>query len=69
MSTPTQQQIIDDALMSGAIYVSNRDVINQLPTPTNWTSIFLSGKSGNNIIVTSYSLGDAANDWQWRMAA
>lgn len=38
-STVTQQEI-DYALMAGAVYVSNRNVINQLPTPVDWSPFF-----------------------------
>ena len=33
----TQFQI-DCALMSGAVYVSNRNILNQLPSPVGWVS-------------------------------
>jgi len=36
MTTPTAQEIIDDALMAGAVYISTRNVINQIPTPPGW---------------------------------
>ncbi|MGO9446896.1 MAG: lipase family protein, partial [Thiobacillaceae bacterium] len=63
MATPAQQQIIDDALMAGAAYVSTRGMINQIPVPTGWKPIYyqsfsLSGfeaaafQNGNNIVIS-----------------
>ena len=38
LSTPFQ---LDCALMAGAVYVSNRDVINQLPVPPGWVLLHI----------------------------
>jgi hypothetical protein len=82
MTTPSiliTQKIIDDALMAGAVYVSSRNVINQIPAPSGWTSIkylslpsgFEAGafQNGNNIVI-SYAGTDPTSwaDWVANLA-
>ncbi len=79
MATPTQQQI-DYALMTGATYVSSRNIINQIPTPSGWTSIYyqsyqLSGleatafQSGNNIVISYAGTNPTSvTDWANNLA-
>ena len=67
MTTPTQQQIIDDALMAGAAYVSTKNVINQIPTPPGWTAgnyrslpsgfEAVSFQQGNDIVISFAGTG------------
>ena len=79
MTTPSltiTQEIIDNALMSGAVYVSSRNIINQIPIPpANWTVVRNSYESfvntgfegaafqnGNNIVI-AYTGSNDALDW------
>lgn len=39
MTTIADQFQIDCAVMAGAVYVSNRDKINQLPVPPGWALV------------------------------
>ncbi|MGA7178056.1 MAG: hypothetical protein WBX11_00515 [Thiobacillaceae bacterium] len=72
MTLPTPQQIIDEALMAGAVYISTRNVINQIPTPSGWNvgnyrSLpdgfeAVSFQQGKNIVISFAGTGTAV-DW------
>jgi hypothetical protein len=40
--------LIDYALMAGASYISNRPLVNRLPTPDGWTEIIELRKNDPN---------------------
>ena len=71
MTTPTQQQIINDALMAGAVYISTRNVINQIPVPSGWSPFkyvsldsgfeAVSFQQGNNIVISLAVKGPGSN--------
>ena len=59
---------------SGSIYVDTSQLTNAgtvigFSGMDVTSTLTISGQSGNNIIVTGFSPGDAANDAEWRVAA
>lgn len=55
MTTPSE---VDYALLAGAVYVSNRNSINQLPAPPGWTKLTYESLSSSGFEAASFTDSD-----------
>ena len=64
MTTPTQQQIMDDAVLSAAVYDDVRNQYNKInPLPVGWSVPI--GTNGSPLLITNaQGLGFAATAYQ-----